>query len=69
VPIDSEGRRLRARVAALRRHHPDHPDLEPARRTLKAAALERSIREGPPLDLQQRAKLAGLLLLAPGDAP
>jgi hypothetical protein len=72
MPIDSDGRRLRARVAATTRHNPDHPELEASRRTLKAAALERRIREAinarPALSVDQRARLAGLLLTA-GDAP
>jgi hypothetical protein len=71
VPITAEGRRLRARVAARRRHHPDHPELEHDRRTLKAAALERRIREAiqarPSLTVDQRARLARLLL-SDGDA-
>jgi hypothetical protein len=73
VPITPDGRRRRARVAALRRHHPDRPDLTADdQRTLLADALERRIRQAldttPPLNPEQRARLARLL--APvGDAP
>lgn len=63
---DPEGRRLRARAAALARHHPDQPEAgAEERRTLRAAAAERYIRElvdtFPPLTAEQRARLAALL--------
>jgi len=66
VPISAEGRRTRARAAALRRHHPDQPDLAAdLQRTLKTDALERHIRElvdtFPPLTADQRNRLALLL--------
>jgi hypothetical protein len=73
--LTPDGRHRRARVAALRRHHPDRPDLTADdERALRAAALERRIREAisadarPALSLEQRAGLARLLLPA-GDAP
>lgn len=76
MPISPEGRRRRARAAALRRHHPDQPDAGvDDRRVLKADALERHIRElvdtFPELTVEQKSRLA-VLLLTPGgggDAP
>lgn len=70
MPLDSEGRRRRARVAINRRHHPDRPELyEDDQRTLKADALERHIKQmvgsWPPLTAEQRGRLA--LLLHGGD--
>jgi hypothetical protein len=70
VPITPEGRRVRARVAALRRHHPDRPEVAAdLQRSLKEAALARHIRElvdtFPPLTAEQRVRL-GVLLLQPG---
>jgi hypothetical protein len=70
VPITPEGRRVRARAAALRRHHPDQPEVgAEERRSLKEAALERHIRElvdtFPPLTVEQRVRL-GVILLQPG---
>jgi hypothetical protein len=66
VALTPERRQRRARVAALARHHPDRPELaDDARRALKAASAEEYIRvlgEPPPLDLEQRARLATLLL-------
>jgi hypothetical protein len=64
--MDAEGRRRRARVAIMRRHHPDRPELvADDQRKLKEAALERRIREvvdtWPPLTAAQRARLAALL--------
>jgi hypothetical protein len=59
--LDAEGRRRRARAAALARHQPDHPDVA----AWRAEAAERYIRalvDGfPPLTPQQRARLAALL--------
>jgi hypothetical protein len=57
----------RARVAALTRHHPDHPELADADRLqLKHASVERYLRrvldEWPALTIQQRAELARMLL-------
>ncbi len=62
--------RQRARVAALRRHYPDRPDLyEDDQRTLKADSAERYIRElidvFPPLSDEQRTRLALLLRGSP----
>ena len=72
MPLTPEGRRRRARAAALARHHPDDPEAgADDRRTLKADALERHIRElvdaHPPLTAEQRSRLT--LLLHGGDAP
>jgi hypothetical protein len=62
VPLTEEGRRLRARAAALARHHPDQPE---PRRTMKADAAERYLRDlvdtWPPLTPEQRGRLAALL--------
>jgi hypothetical protein len=73
VPITAEGRRRRARAAALRRHHPDHPELAADdQRVLRFEAAERFIREQlgsrPALTIEQRCRLVRLLLPA-GDAP
>jgi hypothetical protein len=67
LQITPEGRRLRARAAALTRHHPEDPEASAAeRRTLKAAAAERYIRDlcgsMPALTVEERARLARLLL-------
>jgi hypothetical protein len=63
VPLTEEGRRLRARAAALARHHPDQPE---PRRTMKADAAERYIQQlvddWPPLTDAQRGRLAALLI-------
>lgn len=60
----------RARVASLSRSRPpDDPDLERARRDLRAARLEdyikRTVAVAPPLTSEQRDRLA--LLLRGGD--
>jgi hypothetical protein len=60
----------RARAAALRRHHPDRPELAADDQlVLKADRAERIIREmvdtWPPLTPQQRSRLT--LLLHGGD--
>ena len=72
MSLSAEGRRHRARAAALHRHHPNNPEAAAeARRALKHDAMERYIREmvngWPPLSADQRARLA--LLLQGGDAP
>ena len=72
MPLTPEGRRRRARAAALSRHHPDRPEVAAEdRRTLKADAAERYVRElvdsFPPLTAEQRARLASLLQVG-GDA-
>jgi hypothetical protein len=72
MSLTAEGRRRRARAAALRRHHPDRPELAADdQRTLKAARAERFVRElvdtFPPLTSEQRGRLA--LLLRGGEAP
>lgn len=67
MPLDPEGRRRRARAAALARHHPEHPDVA----AFRAEAAERYVRElvdtFPPLTEKQRARLAVLLLAPDGD--
>lgn len=54
------------RVAALRRHHPNRPDLVgDAQRDLRAATLadhiKRTVDAAPPLTADQRDRLAVLL--------
>jgi hypothetical protein len=71
MPLDAEGRRMRARAAAATRHHPDRPELYVEdRRRLRAAAAARYITElvdgFPPLTQSQRNRLA-ILLLGDGD--
>jgi hypothetical protein len=71
--IDADGRRRRARLAALARHHPDQlAQFADERRRLKVEALERRIRTAlgsdPALSTEQRADLAALLLNGDGDA-
>jgi hypothetical protein len=66
APRDPDVRRARARLAAVRRHHPDQPDLDAdARRDLKAANAAQYVRDlvdgWPPLTDQQRGRLAALL--------
>ncbi len=61
----------RARLAAIKRHHPDRLDLAAdAKRNLAAANLEayikRIVAEAPPLTEDQRSRLA-LLLGGPVD--
>ena len=72
LALDADARRRRARAAALTRHHPDRPEVAAEdRRTLKADAAERYVRElvdkFPPLTAEQRARLASLLQVG-GDA-
>ena len=62
----SEVLRKRGRVNALQRHRPaDDPDLYEARRELRAASAEETVRGlvagWPPLTSDQRTKLAALL--------
>jgi hypothetical protein len=71
MPLNAEARVRRARLAAHSRHHPDKPELtEAARRRFKADAAERYVQQlvdsFPPLTVEQRAKLA-VLLLGGGD--
>jgi hypothetical protein len=65
MPLTPEGRRLRARVAILSRFHPDQPELDDARRDLKASTAEQYVRDlvdsWPPLSDSQRSRLAALL--------
>lgn len=71
-PRDPEVARARARLAAVRRHHPDQPQLDAdARRDLKAANAAQYVRElvdgWPPLTDAQRGRLAALLTDRGGD--
>lgn len=64
--LTPEVRSHRARVASLSRsRQSDDPDLQRARRDLRAAAaasyIERVLAEAPPLTDEQRRRLAGLL--------
>jgi hypothetical protein len=73
MPLDAAKRRQRARLAALRRHHPDDPTVGmEERRDFKADAAERYVRElvdgWPPLTDVQRSRLAVLLLGGGDDA-
>jgi hypothetical protein len=66
-PLVAAERSERARLAALRKHHPDDPDAaaESGRR-LRAMRAERYLRSllttQPALDLSQRRALADVLL-------
>jgi hypothetical protein len=66
MPLTPEGRRARARVAILSRYHPDQPELDQARRDLKAIRAEQYVRDlvdaWPPLTDAQRGRLAALLV-------
>jgi hypothetical protein len=66
VPRDAEVRRQRARLAALRRHHPDDPSKgDDERRALRAVQIDQHVKRlvdsFPELTQQQRARLATLL--------
>ena len=66
MALSPEGRRRRARAAALRRHHPDDPEAgADDRRTLKADAAERYVRQlvdsFPPLSAEQKSRLTLIL--------
>ena len=63
MSLTSEGRRERARIAALTRsRRPDDPDLVAARRRLAADRLERHVRDAAAqLTAAQRDRLAALL--------
>lgn len=65
--MPEQWRSERARLAALSRHYPDHPELgDPARRALKLKHAEeyvqRLVTEPPELDLADRERLASLLV-------
>ncbi|MFF1714807.1 hypothetical protein [Streptomyces sp. NPDC058268] len=67
MPISSEVAHLRARKAAEKRHHPDADttDLDRELATLTLAAyIKRVVESAPPLNDDQRARLA--MLLNPG---
>jgi hypothetical protein len=62
--------KARARVAILTRHREtDDPDLGKAKADLHEArlleAIQREVAAAPPLTMEQRAKLAAILLTAP----
>lgn len=64
--MSPERRRLRARIAATKRHHPDRPDLlADARRDLWVARAEDRIRDlfasAPPLRPEDVDRLQSLL--------
>jgi hypothetical protein len=66
MPISAVGRERRARIAAIRRHHPDRPELVvDDQRALKVDVLEQHLRAlvntFPPLTAEQRTRLALLL--------
>jgi hypothetical protein len=66
APRDPEVARARARLAPVRRHHPDQVDLTAdARRDLRVANAGQYIRDlvdaWPPLTDSQRGRLAALL--------
>lgn len=66
APMSPERRKLRAQVAAIRRHHPNRPDLvEQMQRDLKIARAEKFIREvvesPPALRPDELEKLRALL--------
>lgn len=61
----------RARLSANQRHHgPDSPEVAASRMELREAkladAIKREAESDPPLSMEQRAKLANLLLRAGG---
>jgi hypothetical protein len=62
---------LASQIANTQRHHPD-VDVRELRRDLRAASLAERIRReaetDPPLSLEQRARLAALLLHSSGGA-
>ena len=65
-PLTSARTRARARVSALKRHHPEGgPAVDTAVRDLRATALEEHIREiidqAPGLSPEQAERLAALL--------
>jgi hypothetical protein len=66
-PVSPEVRRARARLGAVRRHHPDQPDLDAdAVRDLRVANAAHYVRQlvdgWPPLSDAQRGRLAALLV-------
>ncbi len=69
--LSSQDRTERARIAALRRHRGDHPDVIARQQDYKASRLAdyivRTVSSAPPLTQEQRDRLA-LLLRAGGDA-
>lgn len=68
--MDPLQRKTRARVAALKRHHPDDQETVELARDFKAERLveyvQRVVDSAPPLTQTQREKL--VLLLRGGDA-
>lgn len=63
--MDAASRSQRARVAALSRHRPNHPETAEAAARFRAERLTEHIRrlvaEAPPLSPEQKAVLAGLV--------
>lgn len=60
----------RARIAAIKRHHPD-ADVSAEVRNLRAARatdyVQQLVASAPPLSFEQRSRLAAILLSAGGD--
>lgn len=66
MAISPQVAQARARIAALKRHHPNRPELvENEQRRLKAVGAEeyivRLLSTSPTLTFDQRARLAALL--------
>jgi len=63
--VNPENRRIRARVAALQRHHPNAPETAELRKQFKAQRLadhiQRVVDSAPQLSPEQRDRLALLL--------
>lgn len=68
--MSAEQRVTRARIAARTRHSPGDPQIDEARRELRASRLEdyirRTVDAAPPLTAEQRDRLAVLLRPSPG---
>lgn len=74
--LDAEGRRRRARMAAMKNRHPNRPelwadDLRDMRYLAAKEYVERLVADFPSPTPEQRARLAELLLPPPaaGQAP
>ena len=70
APVPDDWRVHRARLAALRRHHPDQPELVATeQRLLKVKHAEsyiaRLLSDPPELDAEERGRLAAMLLTPP----
>lgn len=70
APVPDDWRVHRARLAALRRHHPDQPELVATeQRLLKVKHAEsyitRLLTDPPELNVEERGRLAAMLLAPP----